>query len=78
MLFSFNSEPTQKYPSATHLRKPSSEKSARCAGKNKWMEGTLKSNIGRGRQGTISVMTSLWFQHGPMLEKNIFSNLTTS
>jgi len=34
--------------------------------------GALKSNAGRGRQGAISVMTSLWFHHGPELKIHIF------
>ena len=40
------------------------------------MVGTLKSNIGlgRGRQGTISVMTSLWVQHCPIIKKKKFQS----
>jgi hypothetical protein len=38
--------------------------------------GTQKSNIklGMGRKGTISVMTSLWVHHCPILKKTYFQS----
>jgi len=40
-------------------------------GRGRMMAGTLKSNIGlgRGETGYISVMTSLWVHHCPIIKK---------
>jgi len=75
MLLSVSGEPTQIYLSNTHLRTPSSQNGqdglTGGGGGGRMMAGTLKSNIGldRGRQGTISVMTSLLVHHCPILKK---------
>jgi hypothetical protein len=51
MLFNFNTEPTQKYPSTTHPRKPSSKKSARWADKKKVDGGDTEEQYREGKTG---------------------------